>query len=254
MVKSDLMTFCDGTNLYLFVRVATALYQIHYVFIPPKDKINSLQIHFIVACNFSERNQVKNYVERAMRSCGLKSTMLSIIYMHKNNCITKENFVNDYQTNKELETREDLSVGEDLETLIKRIFNGEISREMIPERGELKGNFLICLLDKKDRLRLDSKDEEFLNTFWDDECEEVDIPLEEWNKSKSNLKFASSVSWRATYLIEISESEISLQESNRSPLKIFNLDEHSWPTLTKTTRSPQAWKYGRRIDLDTNLH
>ena len=46
--------------------------------------------------------------------------MLSIIHMHKNKCITKEKFLNDYQTNKESDMRKDLSVGEDLETYIKR--------------------------------------------------------------------------------------------------------------------------------------
>lgn len=140
-----------------------------------------------------------------MRFYGLKSTMLSIIYMHKNNVITKEDYMLCYQTNKDLETRDDLSVGEDLETLNKRILNREMTREMISERGELKGHFLICLLDGIERLRLDSKDEDYLTTYWDNECEEVDIPLEEWNKSKSNLKFPSSVSWRATYVIELSE-------------------------------------------------
>ena len=219
--------------------------QICHVINPKKDKINSLQIHFIVACYFAERNKVKNYVERAMRFYGLESTMLSIIYMHKNNVITKEDYINEYQTNKDLETRDDLSVGEDLETFKKRILNVEMTREMISERGELKGNFLICLLDGIDRLRLDSKDEEYLTTYWDNESEEVDIPLEEWNKSKSNLKFASSVSWRATYVIEISESDINLKESRRSPLNISNIDTHP-RTMTNSARSPQ---YGNLIKI-----
>lgn len=176
--------------------------------------------------------------------------------MHKNNCITKENVLNDYQANKESESRDDLSVGEDLETYIKRILSGDMTREMIPESGETKGNLLICLLDKKERWKLDRKDEEFLNSFWDDECKEVDIPLEEWNKSESNLKFSSSVSWRATYLIELSESEISLQESDKSPMVAFNfsfedlpisnMEKHS-SALTNTARSPQVSQYGRRL-------
>ena len=97
-----------------------------------------------------------------------------------------------------------------------------------------------------ERLRLDSKDEEYLTTYWDNECGEVDIPLEEWNKSKSDLNFASSVSWRATYVIEISESDINLQESRRSPLNISNIDKHS-RTLTNSARSPQVSQYGKII-------
>ena len=196
------------------------------IFIPTKDKINSLQIHFIVACYFAERKKVKHYVERAIRSC--------------------ENFLNDYQSNKEVETRDDLSVGEDLETYIQRVVNGEITREMIPKHGELKGNFLICLLDKKERWKLDRKNEKFLISFWDNESGEADIPLEEWNKSKSNLKFSSSVSWRATYLIELSESEISLLESNRSRMEISNIERNS-SALANSARSPQASQVGRRL-------
>ena len=112
---------------------------------------------------------------------------------------------------------------------------------MISERGELKGHFLICLLDGIDILRLDSKDEEYLMTYWDNESEEVDIPLEEWNKSKSNLKFTSSVSWRATYVIEISESDINFKESRRSPLNISNIDTHP-RIMTNSARSPQYGK------------
>ena len=142
--------------------------------------------------------------------------MLSIIYMHKNNCITKDQVLIDYQTNEELETRDDLSVGEDLETLKKRILNKEMTRELIPERGELKGHFLICLLDEIESLRLESQDKEYLTTYWDDERggPYIFFPLGEWNKSKSDLKFAKSVSWRATYVID------------RSPLQISNTDKH----------------------------
>ena len=137
-----------------------------------------------------------------MRRYGLKCAMLSIIYMHKNNCITKENFLQDYQTSKELETRDDLSVGEDLETFIKRIKNGELNENTIPERGESKGTFLLCLMDSEARKKLDRKDDDFLATFWDNDCGEVDIPLDEWQNSKSNLKFTSSISWRVTYYID----------------------------------------------------
>lgn len=124
-----------------------------------------------------------------------------------------------------------------------------MTREMISERGDLKGHFLICLLDEMERLRLDSKDEEYLTTYWDNECGEVDIPLEEWKKSGSNLKFASSVSWRATYVIEISESDINLQESSRSPLNISNFDRHPRTSWTNSDRSLQVSQYGKLIKI-----
>ena len=81
----------------------------------------------------------------------LNYAKLSVIYMHKNNCITKENFLQDYQTSKELQTRDDLSIGEDLETFIKRIKNGDLNKKTVPERGESKGRFLLCLMDSEER-------------------------------------------------------------------------------------------------------
>ena len=56
-----------------------------------------------------------------------------------------------YKTNEETEERMDLSVGEDLETFIGRIKNGEINKDTIPEYGEHTVTFLLCLLDKEER-------------------------------------------------------------------------------------------------------
>ena len=71
--------------------------------------------------------------------------------MHRLNCITKEKFEEMYKTEEESETRMDFSVGEDLETFIERIKHGEINKDTIPERGDRKESFLLCLLDEKER-------------------------------------------------------------------------------------------------------
>ena len=107
-----------------------------------------------------------------------------------------------YKTKEESETRMDLSVGEDLETFIERIKNGEINKDTIPERGENKDLFLLCLLDKEERKKLEQKDEDFMKTFlW-----EADVPQAEWNASESNLKFSKSLCIRNTYYIDTSKT------------------------------------------------
>ena len=120
--------------------------------------------------------------------------------MRKDECITKEKFEEMYQTKEESETRMDLSVGEDLETFIERIKNGEINKDTISEYGEWKDLFLLCLLDKEERKKLEQKDEDFMETFL--LGREADVPEAEWNASESNLKFSKSFGSRETYFID----------------------------------------------------
>ena len=112
-----------------------------------------------------------------------------------------------YQTKEENETRMDLSVGEDLETFIEIIKNGEINKDTIPEGGEYKSSFLLCLLDKEERKKLERKDEDFMETFretfWG---READVPEAEGKASESNLKFSRLGCYRFTLFINASKS------------------------------------------------
>ena len=125
--------------------------------------------------------------------------------MHKLNCITKERFEEMYQTKEEKETRMDLSVGEDLETFIERIKKGEINKDTIKSAGEDNTSFLLCLLDKEDRKRLEEKDESFLETFYWHQDEEADVPETEWKASESTLKFSESECIRCTNFIDLND-------------------------------------------------
>ena len=122
--------------------------------------------------------------------------------MTKENCITKEKYEEMYKTNEESEKRMDLSVGEDLETFIGRIKNGEINKDTIPEDGEYKKLFLLCLLDKEERKKLEQKDEDLMKTFYYNWCGKADVPEAEWKASESNMKFARSECWRWTDFID----------------------------------------------------
>ena len=124
--------------------------------------------------------------------------------MYKEKCITKEKFEEKYKTEEKNERRIDLSVGEDLETFIERIKNGEINKDTIPEHGDRKYLFLLCLLDKEERKKLDQKDEDFMKKFtWG---KDADVPEAEWNASESNLKFSKSECYRRTHFIDASKT------------------------------------------------
>ena len=117
-------------------------------------------------------------------------------------CITKERFEKMYKTEKESETRKDLSVGEDLESFIERIKNEEINKDTVPE--DYKRSFLLCLLAKEERTKLEKKDKDFMKTFV--RRRKLDVPEAEWNASESNLKFSKSECYRVTYFIGTSKT------------------------------------------------
>ena len=90
-------------------------------------------------------------IKKALMTFGCTPAISSLIYMNKNNCITKEKHDEMYKTNEETEERMDLSIGEDLETFIGRIKNGKINKDTIPNDVEDRKTFLLCLLDKEEK-------------------------------------------------------------------------------------------------------
>ena len=176
-----------------------------FLFHPSQDNIVLNQMHFIVpvyAYADVYVNEAKRGIQKALKKFGRTSAILSTVDMGKRNCITKEKFDIMYKTNEESETRMDLSIGEDLETFIERIKNGEINQDTIPEDGEYSDTFLLCLLDEEERKKLERKDFDFMETFYEHRCgREADVPEAEWKASESNMKFAKSECRRLTFFI-----------------------------------------------------
>ena len=156
-------------------------------------------MHFIVPDSYND-TRVKNGIKNALKNFACKSAILSIISMDKHNCITKEKYEAMYKTNEKNEKRKDLSVGEDLETLIENIKNGKINKESIPEDGDRSRTFLLCSLDKDERKKLEQKDQAFMKTFF--EKSRADVPEAEWKASEHNFKFSRAICYRNTYFIE----------------------------------------------------
>ena len=188
-----------------------------YLFHPTQDNIVLNQLHFISSYSYYSFD-VKKEINKALKKFGCKSAILSKIGMIKENCITKEKYEEMYKTNEESEKRMDLSIGEELETFIRRIKTGKINKDTIPKDGEYKGSFLLCLLDKEEREKLEQKDYDFMWTFNYNQYGEADVSEAEWKASESNMKFARSKCWRQTYFInaynETSSSESSTENSS----------------------------------------
>ena len=125
-------------------------------------------MHFLWTTGFSVSNyeRIEPYAKEALKKYGFESAMLSFIELIKYHCITKETcdkfhgISNDEGENKTREekrkgqliwatiTKE--SVGDNIETFIKRIKNGELTKATITEYGEQTEHVhLLCLLDKK---------------------------------------------------------------------------------------------------------
>ena len=156
--------------------------------------------------NFNWRmSGVKEGIKRALQNSGYTSAILSSIIMSKHNCITKEKFDELYKTNEGSEERTDLSVGEDLETFIENIKTGEMNRNTFPTGKDHQKTFLLCLLDKEERSKLERKDEAFMRTFdcYPSTFLPVDVPEAEWKASESNLKFSKSNCYRSTFIIDL---------------------------------------------------
>ena len=159
-------------------------------------------MHFIIAGYFSQIEIQKGF-KKAVNNFSSPPAILSFINMYKEHCITKEKYEEMYQTNEERpDKRPDLSVGEDLETFIERIKNGEINKDTISTDGDSGYTFLLCLLDKDERKKLEQNDYDFMSTFEENLLGIADVPEAEWKASEFNMKFARSGCYRETYFID----------------------------------------------------
>ena len=181
-----------------------------YLFHPNQDNIVLHQLHFISL--YSSSDATKG-IKKALTKFGCTSAILSTITMYKEHCITKERYDELYKASEESE-RMDLSLGEDLETFVGRIKNGEINKDTIRKFGDRRPHnemfistrrkFLLCLLDKEERKKLEQEDRDFMRTFKDGYHKGgrgADVPEAEFKRSESNMKFAKSYSFRDTYFL-----------------------------------------------------
>ena len=96
------------------------------------------------------------------------------------------------------------SMGDDLELFIRRIKNEEFTKETITDDEHVK-SYLLRLLDKEERQKLEMKDKNYLRTFSD---MNADVPEKEWKETEfKNRKFSRSVAYRRTFFVQ-TEDEI----------------------------------------------
>ena len=83
-----------------------------YSFDPTQDNTVMHQMHFIVN-GYEITDEDKRGIKKALKKFGYTSAILSLIYMHREKCITKERCEEMYKINEESEKRMDLLVGEE---------------------------------------------------------------------------------------------------------------------------------------------
>ena len=115
---------------------------------------------------------------------------------------------------EESQEREDLSIGENLETFIDTIKNGKMNKETIPDNLDresvywdwvdsdenlmldLSSPFLLYLLNEKERKKLEEREDTFMRTF------SFTLFPDVWKASEFNSKFGYYACHRATYFID----------------------------------------------------
>ena len=164
-----------------------------------------------------------------MQKYDYELAVLSIVTMWRESVITKEEFDIEYGIKKDEEIemldREDISVGEDLETFIRRIKNCQVNEKTIPDNGDRNGVRLLCLLDFEERRKLESNVPDFIRSFeWGDISGIADDPdVETENK---DMKYAMSQAWRRTFIIDANdeaEDEKSGEYPDLSNVEQFRL-------------------------------
>ena len=72
--------------------------------------------------------------EKILKQFDCTPAIISLVDMHKRFCVTKEEFEKMYKTNEKSQEREDLSIGEDLETFIENIKNGKMNKGRVHQK------------------------------------------------------------------------------------------------------------------------
>ena len=128
--------------------------------------------------------------------------MVSFIYIQKLKCVTKEAVDEKYEDESDSDDREDLTIGDDLDSFKMRILAQKFSKNSLGEYGEKKHSFQFSLLTIDEKQKLEQKDSHFIQQFY---TPNPDVPEAIMKISESNSKYVESECWRDTFCIEFNE-------------------------------------------------
>merc|ERR1712176_62534 len=154
---------------------------------------------------------------------------LSFIYIQKLKCITKEAVEEKFKDKVFSDDREDLTVGDDLDSLKMRILARQLTKNSLKEYGEKKQTFQLSLLTNDERRKLERKDSLFLRQFY---IPNPDVPEAIMKTSESNLKYLESECWRDTFFIV--EGEV--QEDFEKWLAGLNQNDETIKLIKETNK------------------
>ena len=183
----------------------TSLWHIYQI-LSEEAKANSSKfrnhLHFIV----TKRNVMFDYsffihsFKTFAETCRIEKATFTFVASKKQRCITKEDFEVFYKVDEDVDRRDDVSIGEDLESLLERIKSGKICNGLVPVNDEMKESFNIQLLTPEEMVKLQQKDETFLKTF---ASNDPDVPKKKMDESDSKKKFSYSSCWRKTCFMRL---------------------------------------------------
>ena len=142
-----------------------------------------------------------------MNQYGLGKATFTFLATKKSHCITQEQFEADYQTDADIATRKDLSIGEDLESFKDRIRSGIYCND------EYKESFNLCLLTPREMVKLHKREETYIRTYSN---RNPDIPRTTMKNSESKKKFSKSYCWRKTCFVRHHSPPVNSAEYNEN--------------------------------------
>ena len=178
--------------------------------------LSSNHLHFVITkydTNFAEDYLTYMHpVQTLMRKFDFQIATFTFLACRKSHCITQEEFEENYCVDDQIDDRNDLSVGEDLESFLERIKNGVICKETLPVNDEYKESFNLCLLKPEEMVKLQQQNETFIKTF---SRTNPDIPKALMAESESKKKFSKTFCWRKTCFTKAGDPNVN------NPFKIL---------------------------------
>ena len=163
-----------------------------------ENEAKELKIHFVYAGRYWEEDKLRRIILNGMKKHKLKSVMVTRIYLHRKNLITKE----EMESYCKGEKKKKDSVNDDLESLFENIRLGkELGRELVE-------TYFLPKLTEEELKLVERRDYSYLQSFYEGAVgRNPDVDETEMMLSESDSKYVRGFSRRKTFVIENSSKK-----------------------------------------------
>ena len=152
-----------------------------------ENEAKELQIHFVYAGNhYYYGDKLRLIILNEMKKYKIKSVMVTSVYLHRRNLITKE------KMESYCKGEEKYSVNDDLELFLENIRRGN-------EPDEEVATYFLPKLTEEELELVERRDKSYLHTF---SYSNPDVEKAEMMLSESDSKYVHGCSMRRTFVIE----------------------------------------------------